>query len=287
MTPANKLAAREARRQFELVARQPDAAIDLAQAALLVACEEEPYFEPSRYRARLYELGLEARERVERLERQGGEPVLALNDYLFTELGLGGNQENYYDARNSLLHHVIERRRGIPITLSIIYMEVGRRAGLWTEGVGLPGHFIVRVRERAESLAGTLVDPFHGQIVDREDCQQRLDQVYGGQLRLNEAHLRPATSREILVRLLRNLKAIYVQAALYQQAASIVERILLLSPQSTEERRDRGMLLSQVGRYTEAIGDVQSYLRQAPDAPDAEAVREQLKKMQGRRAMLS
>lgn len=287
MTPANKIAAREARRQFELVARQPDAAIDLAQAALLVALEEEPRFELSHLRARVYEMGVEARARVERLERQGGEPVLALNDFLFNELGFTGNEENYYDVRNSLLNHVVERRTGIPITLSIIYMEVGRRAGLHTEGVSLPGHFIVRVRPDADSWQATLVDPFHRQIVDREDCQQRLDTIYGGQVRLTEEHLRTATTREILVRLLRNLKAIYVQAGLFAAAASITERILLLSPQSIEERRDRGMLLSQLGRYTEAISDVQAYLRHASGATDTELVREQLKKMHGRLAMLS
>lgn len=276
MTPADKIAAREVRRQFELVVRQPDAAIDLAQAALLIAAEEEPRFDPSHYRAQLYEWGLRAREKV---EQSAQEPVLVLNEYVFGELGFVGNQENYYDPRNSLLHHVIEQRTGIPLTLSIVYLEIARRAGLHAEGVGLPGHFIVRVFPDAASSRGTLVDPFHHQIVDDEDCQQRLDVIYGGQLQLTEEHLRAVTTREMLVRLLRNLKGIYVQVGLYREACAATERILLLAPQSIEERRDRGMLLSQLGRYTEAIADVQAYLRHAPNASDAEFVRDQLKKM--------
>ncbi|HEY0098247.1 MAG TPA: tetratricopeptide repeat protein, partial [Pyrinomonadaceae bacterium] len=225
-----------------------------------------------------------ARERLARDEDSS--PVVALNKFIFEELGFTGNQTDYYDPRNSLLSEVLERRTGIPITLSVVYMEIGRRAGLSVEGVGLPGHFIVRAEE-ATGGAPVLVDPFNGRIVDAEDCQERLDTIYGGQAPLTDAHLRPVSTLEILARLLRNLKGIYAQAGLYRRALSVIERILLVAPDAIEERRDRGALLAQLGRYSEAHVDVQAYLRRAPDAPDAERVREQLKNMQAQMARLN
>jgi regulator of sirC expression with transglutaminase-like and TPR domain len=209
-----------------------------------------------------------------------------LNKFIFEELGFTGNQTDYYDPRNSLLSEVLERRTGIPITLSIVYMEIGRRAGLHVEGIGLPGHFIVRAQE-ATSGEALLVDPFNGKIVDAEDCQERLDTIYGGQAPLTDVHLRPVSTREILARLLRNLKGIYAQAGLYRRALSIIERILLVAPGAIEERRDRGALLAQLGQYPQAINDVQAYLKRAPDAPDAERVKEQLQKMQSQLARLN
>lgn len=273
----------ESRRRFARLVAQPDASIELAHAALLVAAEERPGLDVEHYRARLYELGLAARERIAR----DGEstPVSALNKFIFEELGFAGNHSEYYDPRNSLLSEVLDRRTGIPITLSVVYMEIGRRAGLEVEGIGLPGHFIVRVKEgHGEPV---LVDPFNGKIVDTEDCQERLDTIYGGQAPLTDAHLRPLATRAILARLLRNLKGIYAQAGLYRRALSIIERILLVAPDSIEERRDRGALLAQLGRYSEAIIDVQAYLKHASNAPDAERVREQLKKMQEQLARLN
>jgi regulator of sirC expression with transglutaminase-like and TPR domain len=252
---------------------------------LLIASEDEPRLcDVARCRALLYELGLEARARV---EQKRSESLKALNDFVFGELGFAGNEQDYYDPRNSLLHHVLERRMGIPITLSIVYIDLGRRAGLHVEGVGLPGHFIVRVREDVRSERATLVDPFHATTLDKDDCQQRLDQMYAGQVPLTDEHLRAATTREILVRLLRNLKTIYAQTHLYRHAVSIVERILMLAPQAIEERRDRGMLLAQLNTFHEAIADIEAYLKLAPRASDTEQVREQLKKMQVRLATLN
>lgn len=273
----------EARRRFAQLVAQPEASIELAHAALLVAAEERPGLDVEHYRARLYELGLAARERLARDEESNS--IVALNKFIFEELGFTGNQADYYDPRNSLLSEVLERRTGIPITLSVVYMEIGRRAGLDVEGIGLPGHFIVRASDaRGESM---FVDPFNGKIVDAEDCQERLDTIYGGQAPLTDIHLRPVSTREILARLLRNLKGIYAQAGLYRRALSIIERILLVAPDALEERRDRGALLAQLGHYSEAIKDVQAYLKRAANAPDAERVREQLQKIQAQRARLN
>ena len=283
MTPADKLAAEEARSQFALEVSQDAGAIDVARAALLIAAEEEPgRCDVSRCLKRLDEMGAEARARM---DVRIGSVVEALNEYLFDELGFAGDQANYYAPRNSLLNYVLERRTGIPITLSVVYMEVARRAGIEVEGVGMPGHFIARARD--EEGHAVLVDPFYGKIVDEDECRQRLDTIYGGQIPLGEEHLRAVGPRDILVRVLGNLKGIYVQAQLYRRALAAVERILLLAPLDFDEHRDRGMLLAQLDRLSPAMEEVRTYLTAVPDAPDAESVREQLKKMQIRLAMLN
>jgi regulator of sirC expression with transglutaminase-like and TPR domain len=165
-------------------------------------------------------------------------------------------------------------------------MEVARRAGLSAEGVGLPGHFIVRVRESA-GQEFQLVDPFNKRTLDLDDCQDRLDEAYGGQVRLTEEHLRATPRRGILVRLLTNLKAIYTRATLYRQALAATERILLLAPQAAAEHRDRGALLAQLDHLPEAIREEEAYLQLAPQASNAEQVREQLKALQRRQATLN
>ncbi|HEX8721287.1 MAG TPA: transglutaminase-like domain-containing protein [Pyrinomonadaceae bacterium] len=285
MTPADKLAAAEVRRLFAAEASRPEGEVDLGRAALLVGAEEEPRrADVARCLARLDEMGEGARARM---AARGGSRVEALNEYLFGELGFVGNESDYYDPRNSMLHHVLVRRTGIPITLSVVYVEVGRRAGLRVEGVGLPGHFVVRAWEEEEGGEGILVDPFNGRATDRDECQARLDLIYEGRLALEEGHLQAAGAHSILTRMLGNLKAVYVRAQLFRRALAAVDRLLLLDPSDLEERRDRGMLLAQLGRNAEAIAETQSYLNLATDASDAEAVREQLKKMQVRQAMLN
>jgi len=277
------LAAAEVRRRFAAEVSRPEGETDLALGALLVGAEEEPRrADVGRCLARLDEMGEEARAHA---VRRGGSRVEALNAYLFGELGFVGNESDYYDPRNSMLHQVLGRRTGIPITLSVVYIEVGRRAGLRVEGLGLPGHFIVRASE--DEAEGVLVDPFNRKETDLDECQARLDLIYEGKLSLEDAHLRPVGARGILLRMLGNLKAVYARAQLYRRALAAVERILLLAPHDLEERRDRGMLLAQLNRLPEAIADAQGYLNLAPKAPDADSVREQLKKMQVRQAMLN
>ena len=285
MTPADRLAAAEVRGRFAEEVSRPDGAVDLGRAALLIGAEEEPrQADVGRCLAHLDELGEEARARA---VRRGGSRVEALNQYLFEELGFAGNESDYYDPRNSMLHQVLRRRKGIPITLSVVYAEVGRRAGLRVEGVGLPGHFIVRAFEGEQGGEGVLVDPFNRRATDREECQGRLDVIYEGRLELSDEHLRAVGPRAILARTLTNLKAVYVQAGLFGRALAAVERILLLDPTDLEERRDRGILLAQLGRLPEAVAETQTYLNLSPDAHDAETVREQLKKMQARQAMMN
>src|SRR5438445_11102873 len=160
-----------------MVAR-PEASVDLAEASLLIAGEEYPGLDPAPYLGRLDELGAHLRRRA----GDAGADALVpeLNRLLFEEEGFRGNTVDYYDPRNSFLNDVLDRRTGIPISLSTVYMAVGRRAGVPVQGVGLPGHFVVRV-----TTAGgeALVDPFHdGAVLTLEDCQERLDRIYGGKV---------------------------------------------------------------------------------------------------------
>jgi regulator of sirC expression with transglutaminase-like and TPR domain len=283
MTPASKIIAQGHRQAFTAEVSGSVEAVRLGLCALLIAAEDLAHQEVdvTEYLSRLAELGLRARERVTATRGAG---VEAFNQFMFEEEGFHGNQREYYDPRNSFLNHVMDSRKGLPITLSIVYMEVGQRAGLTVEGIGLPGHFIVRAGEK-DQLETTLVDPFYGKTLAPEDCQERLDEIYGGEVKLEPSHLRAVTTREILVRLLMNLKSIYMKAQLYRQALAVVERLLLLVPSATGEHRDRGALLAQLDRLTEAIAETQTYLNLSPHSPDQEQVREHLQTLQRKQAM--
>jgi regulator of sirC expression with transglutaminase-like and TPR domain len=283
MTPSNKLRAARWREFFAEETQKPAALMRLDRAAFLIAAEDEAYRNLSLEKclSQLDELAAEARSFMDVSQSGATE---AFNYFLFELKMFAGNQLDYYDPRNSFLNQVIERRVGIPISLSVIYMEVGRRAGLDVEGIGLPGHFIVRVREsgRREEM---LVDPFHGAILSREDCQDRLDTVYDGLVNLSDEHLRAVSTTEILVRMLRNLKAVYTRSNLYRQALSCVDRILLLTSEDASEHRDRGALLARLERFEEAAQEIEFYLQAAVDAPDSTAVREQLNSLRRQQAM--
>ncbi|HEX8138438.1 MAG TPA: transglutaminase-like domain-containing protein [Pyrinomonadaceae bacterium] len=275
------------RRAFTEEVTGPEGAMRVEYAALLIGAEDEAAkeVEVSDYMARL-DAWAEGARRVIANRSESVTPVEAFNGFMFEGLGLAGNKSDYYDPRNSYLNEVMERRTGIPITLSILYMAVGRRAGFEVKGVGLPGHFITRIRE-VESRESTMVDPFHGKIIDRTDCQERLDEIYSGQVALRDEHLRATSTPDILVRVLSNLKTIYARAGLYRQALSAVERILLVKPHAAEELRERGAFLAQLNRLPEAIAYTAAYLQIAPDAPDAKETLEQLKAMRRRHALLS
>lgn len=283
MTPASKLRAGRARELFTEEALKSAALMRLDKAALLIAAEDEAHrhLDIEEYLSRLDALADEARSFLEM--SQAGETE-SFNRFLFDVKRFAGNQLDYYDPRNSFLNEVIDRRVGIPITLSVVYIEVGRRAGLDVEGVGLPGHFIVRVRELGERDA-VLVDPFHGVMLTREDCQDRLDTVYDGLVRLSDEHMTAASTQEILVRMLKNLKAVYTRSNLYRQALCCVERLLLLTPEDPAEHRDRGALLANLERFAEAITEMEFYLQAAAEASDEQQVREHLNRIRQQQAM--
>jgi regulator of sirC expression with transglutaminase-like and TPR domain len=248
----------------------------------LIAAEERD-LDVGRYIAQLDAWGLQARDR---LSLTADEPVEELNRFIFHDLGFRGNQGQYFDPENSFLNRVIERRTGIPITLSVIYMEVGRRAGLRVEGIGMPGHFIVRVIGSGR-IGDVLIDPFNGKRLSPDECQQRLNELFAGEIQLEPEHLLAATDRQILVRLLTNLKAIYTSTGSYGQALSIVDRILLVAPSLLAERRDRGLLLAQAGRVGQAAAELERYLRFAKNASDRDRVQEELKRVNQRQAALN
>lgn len=276
MTPGEKMRAAAWRRQFAALVALPERQWDLAQAALLIGAEELAERAPGveENLASLDRMGVRLTELL--TSNDDDTPVQIFNRYFFDELGFAGDTRDYYDPRNSMLQQVLARRSGIPITLSVVYMEIGRRANLRVEGIGLPGHFIVRVKTRADDR-GTLVDPFGQQVMDVDDCQAKLDSLYGGQLPLTAEHLRAVTARQILLRMLTNLKAIYQRRNAYREALAAVERILLLAPDSVAERRDRGLLLAQLNRPAEAVHELRQFLRAAPDDAENSSVREQLR----------
>ena len=249
---------------------RPDEGVDLARAALLIACEEYPDLEPGRYLVRLERMAEAVRGRLH-AGAGPAEAVGALNEYLFAEEGFRGNEQDYYDPRNSFLNDVLDRRVGIPITLSTVYIEVAQRAGVDAEGVGLPGHFIVRVSSAGGEL---LVDPYHGGTrLSAEDCQGRLDRIYGGRLRVDAAMLAPCGRKSMLARMLRNLKAIYLKTGDQERALRVLELLLRVNPRSGEDLRDRGLLYAALDCYSLAADDLQAHGELFPGAPDAPDLR--------------
>lgn len=257
------------RSRFTRLVASPEAELDLALGALLIAAEEYPQLVPDLYLRRLDLLAERVRDRL----ADETAPLVVLqemNRVLFEEEGFRGNAEAYYDPRNSFLNDVLDRRLGIPLTLSIVYLEVGWRLGLPLEGVNFPGHFLVR---HIGSAVRLLIDPFQqGEIRFEDQAAELLDRVYGGAVQLKPEYLRPADRRDMLVRLLSNLKNIYLNAHDDERALAAVERIMLVRP-AGGDLRDRGMLLARVGRVDEAVVDLRRYLDDTPDAPDAQRVR--------------
>jgi regulator of sirC expression with transglutaminase-like and TPR domain len=269
--------------RFREMAARPDAAVDLAEASLLIAGEEYPDLDPDRYLARLDALGDALRVRAG--DGDGAALVPALNRLLFEEEGFHGNTEDYYDPRNSFLNDVLDRRTGIPISLCTVYMEVARRAGWALEGVGLPGHFVVRVSADAPPR---LVDPFNrGTVLTLEDCQRRLDRIYSGRLRLAPAMLAPCSRKAILGRMLRNLKDIYVKAGDYARALRVVEMLRSLEPDSADELRDRGVLYAALDCYAAAAADLDSYLALRPRCAEAPQLTAKVAELRARAARLN
>jgi regulator of sirC expression with transglutaminase-like and TPR domain len=248
-----------------LVDASNSAGTALAPAALVIARVENPRLDPDPYLARLDAMGDAARRVLERHASSTGDMspqcgVKALNEYLFDELGFTGNRDKYEDPRNSCLNEVLERRTGIPLTLSIVYMEVARRAGLQVDGINFPGHFLVRC---SQAHSGHLViDPFHaGALLSEHNCRLLLQKHVGSEVAFSRSLLAPATRSQILVRMLLNLKRIYVHMRSFPQARDITELLLALTPSALSELRDRGLLAYQLNDVTGALRDLQAYLK--------------------------
>lgn len=200
--------------------------------------------------------------------------VAAANAYLFEELGFHGNESDYYDPRNSCLNEVLRRRTGIPITLSIVYTELARRLGRTIHGIGLPGHFIVRYDD---AQYATYIDPFHGgRLLTRGDCIQLARDAADSDVSSNPSALAPVTRRQILVRMLHNLRAAYVRREEWAKCVRVLDLLLEASPDSAEEYRQRGLLEAKLERFPAARRDLETFLRLAPAAEDRAEVEEHL-----------
>lgn len=265
----------DARNRFAQLASQPEDSVNLAEAALLIAAETDPGVDVDRYLGRLDGLAQEARETV--LAGAGpAERIARLNHFLFVEKGFLGNRESYYDPRNSFLNYVLDHRTGIPITLSIVYMEVAQRLGLRVRGVGFPGHFLTKYDGDPEII----IDAYCGQILTEDECQDRLRAVLGRGATFNRSYLKPATRKEILGRMLANLKQIYVQGNDLTAALACVDRMLLLTPDAPRELRDRGLIYQQLECYGAAMADLERFLKLAPDDESVDVVRASLVNLQ-------
>jgi regulator of sirC expression with transglutaminase-like and TPR domain len=263
---------------FELAVRQDDTRIDLARACLLIAQDAYPALDVERYLGEIEAMAIRLRAR---LPNGGGaeERIVALNQFLFGDLGFAGNTRDYYDPRNSYLNEVIDRRTGIPITLAILYMELGRRIGLPLAGVSFPGHFLVRLKLRGGML---VLDPFSGGAPLAEDeLRERLrrvipegatDSVPVAELPLDQ-FLEPATNRQILARVLRNLKGIYRETDKPERMLDVLNRMLVLAPEASGELRDRGLVYQKLECFRAALQDLTRYVEREPDAPDHDDVR--------------
>ena len=243
---------------------EPGAA--LAPAALAIACVEYPALDAAPYLQRLERMGEAA---AGRLQRHDGAPapvlIATLNAYLYEELGFSGNREQYDDPRNSFLNEVLDRRLGIPISLAVVYLEIGRRAGLRLEGVNFPGHFLVRAPAGPGEMEDVIVDPFHsGALLSEVDCRQLLRQHVGDDAAFDHGLLATATRQHIVVRMLVNLKRLYVRMSSFPQARAIADLLLAVDPSALSELRDRGLLAYHMDDFAAALKDLEAYLRLMP-----------------------
>lgn len=250
--------------------------IDLAEAALLCAQDTYPELDIRNQIDVIDALAAKLRNRLP-ADFSVTHRLVALNNYLFTELGFSGNADEYYDPRNSFLNDVLVRKTGIPITLSILYLEIGQRLGLKLKGVSFPGHFLVKVRVSGGEL---VLDPFAGgRSLSEEDLRERLAQFTDADTAKElplEDFLEPATPRQILARLLRNLKAIYLEAKEYDKALGVMNRLVILLPDVPEERRDRGLVFARLECPRAAQEDLGHYAANRPQAEDAGQIAAQL-----------
>lgn len=248
------------------------------EAAVSIAQDEYPDLDPQGVLAEVDALA----ERLKRRLSADAAPLQRLrllNRYFFQELGFSGNVNDYYDPRNSYLNDVLAARRGIPISLALLFVELATQVGLTARGVSFPGHFLVKLRmPRGE----VVIDPFNGRSLSREELEERL-QPYRRQHGLvgdDEVplglFLQAAPPRDVLARMLRNLKEIHRTAEDWPRLLAVQQRLVVLLPRAWEERRDRGLVLAEIGRYDDAAQDLADYLTRRPRADDAVALRGRL-----------
>ena len=243
---------------------------DVFEGALRIARVEYPDLDLPLYRSRIEEFGRRARAGVTAKGRRG---IEQFNSLFFDDLGFHGNAEDYYDPRNSYLNDVIDRRMGIPISLSALYCEVARRAGLRAHGVGFPGHFLAKC---VHADGEVIVDCFNARSVTRDDCQELLDSFSPGGAPVSDEMFEIAAPRDILSRMLNNLRQIHAGRGEYSRAVRWIDLDLEFRPESPHNYRERGMLYIQMEEFGKAFADLERYVRLSPGSPDLPQVREQM-----------
>jgi regulator of sirC expression with transglutaminase-like and TPR domain len=260
--------------EFRRAIEQPESTLDLSRAALAIARPEYPHLDTNAYIARIGALADEAARHLcgEALDPERS--IAALNYVLFRKHGFRGNREAYFDVRNSFLNDVIERRVGIPITLSVLYIEVARHLGLPLCGVGFPGHFLVKYGDNDQEI---IIDAFDGgEIKTYESLQRLLSGLYGQRVALTPELLAPSTKRQTVRRMLNNLKFIYIKARELVKALGALDRMMIAEPNQPEDLRERGQIYLALEYYPQAKADLEDYLRLVPNAADADKIREYL-----------
>ncbi len=267
-----------ARQRFREIAARPEPLVDLVEASLLISLEDNPRLDIDHY---LEEVGGWSGAVHERLEGSlDVERIIeTINRILFDEEGFRGQNDDYYDPKSALLNEALDRHAGLPITLSILYIEISRRIGAEAAGLSLPGRFLVKF---SGGFGQIVVDPFDGgRVLSTIELQKILDEMYGGGVKLREHHLRSFSRKEILARELAQLKAAYLAQHDLQRAAASIDRLLILDERDPYEIRDRAAIAMQMHAYAQAIELFERYLELAPSAEDQARVREQIAYLRG------
>jgi regulator of sirC expression with transglutaminase-like and TPR domain len=249
-----------------------DEQIDLLTSALTIAKLEYPDLEVSQYREQVTTLADRVKERASR-STDSLEILGVINEVLYGDEGFRGNVSDYYDPKNSFFNDVLDRKLGIPITLSVLYMEVARRAGVPVFGVGMPGHFLLKFYE----IDGRelFLDAYNsGRLLSPEDCQEKLTEIYNGQIPLDAKFLTPVGKRQILTRMLNNLRSIYMTNRLLKKALAVIDLILVIYPRSSDDVKQRAMLRYQLGFLHGAADELDEYVKMAPEASDADEMKQ-------------
>jgi regulator of sirC expression with transglutaminase-like and TPR domain len=266
-----------AQQNFQIEINKPDREINLSKAALAIAQTAYPDLDIDYYLEILETMAEELRDRLPK-NRYPLKMVQTINSYLYEELGFSGNKNDYYDPRNSFLNDVLERRIGIPITLSLVYLEIAKHLDLPMVGIGMPGHFLIR--PQFEDV-GIFIDAFNqGEILFPQDCEDILSRISQRPVPLKAEFLQPIDWRSFLARMLNNLKGIYLNQSQFGKALEIIEWLLLLFPDAPYERRDRGLISYQLGNFKQTIPDLKFYLTALPQAPDAVPLQQLLLQVQ-------
>jgi regulator of sirC expression with transglutaminase-like and TPR domain len=262
-----------------------DERIDLLRAALAFCRIEYPQLDPEPYAHRVEQFARRVAERID----DPDEPavcIAAMNQVLFEEEMFRGNTVDYYSPRNSFMNDVLDRRLGIPITMSLLYLEVARRAGFPLFGVGMPGHFLLKHYD--VSGRSILIDAFNcGAIVSEEDCRKKVKSIYSGQITLQPEFLLTVTRRQMLTRMLNNLRTIYLSQRDFRRAVRVVDLILVIYPRSPEDVKQRAALRYNLNDFKGALADFEEYVKMAPEASDAEEIGQTALSLRRQMAMMN